>query len=327
MTNSNESNKATGAKTNKVDKSLVKTIVLQSRGKWVQPKSGENFFITEDAKFPLITFEIDTTQRAPFEWSWILSWPAGVSGLKNSAKRGKVLKTFSERGNFLHDSKKWVVDLAGKTIGGVLTVEVKAGKELFKRTVLIKGKNPGEQRVKALLSTIADVKGFDKVLAQESHFRNFIESDGQPVVSFDGGYGLSQMTNPAPTFEQCWNWKENIKCGTALYIKKQQLAKAYLSKHNRKYTDEQLELETLSLWNGGHYHVWNNQKNAWERNPNILCDTNTGNIGWDMRNSSNSGKSEDELHERDKDEYKTPPKKDKRLWNYTGVCYADHLQE
>lgn len=320
---------AKGARTNKKKDSLVKTIVLEDTGKWIQPSSGEIFFIDEDAKFPSIIFEIETNEQGPYEWTWNLSWPAAVSGLKESTKRGKILKTFSfsEKNNFKQDTKKWLANFSGKIMGGTLTVQVKAGSELFKRSIYIRGKNPGEQRIKNFLATIDDVKGFEKLLEQESKFKNFINSDNQPVVAFDGGYGLTQMTNPAPNFMQVWNWKENVKGGTNLYKQKQRNAKEHLSKHKRTYTDDQLKLETWSLWNGGNYHIWDEINHVWIRNPNMLSDTQTGNIGWNMSNEKNKGKTETELHKRDKDEYKNPPKKANRLWDYSGVFYADHLNK
>lgn len=323
--------KARGGKTNKKKGSLVKTIVLEDRGKWVQPKSGDKFFIDENPAFPSITFEIETAEQAPYEWSWTLSWPAAVSGLRESANRGIVKSNFVEKKEFKQDEKKWAVNFGGPILGGTLTVQVKAGNELFKRSIYICGKNPGEQRVKDYLESFNDIDGFDEIVAQESKYKHFINADGQPVVSFDGGYGLVQMTNPPPTFEQCWNWKENIKRGIALYREKRVEAKDYLSNKGkgktRTYAAEQLKLETLTRWNGGYYHVWDQKNSAWARKPNILCDTETSNIGWNINKKDNKGKTEDELHDRDKDEYKKPPKKEKRKWHYSGICYADHVSE
>lgn len=68
------------------------------------------------------------------------------------------------------------------------------------------------------------------------------------------------------------------------------------------------------------------KSNSWVRNGDITCDSKTGNIGWDMTRDVNSGKTEDELHKRDKDEYKNPPTSKDRKWKYTGVCYADHVE-
>ena len=149
-----------------------------------------------------------------------------------------------------------------------------------------------------------------------------------PVVAFDKGYGLTQMTTPAPSFLQIWSWKENITGGTSLYKVKQKTAKTYLSQSNRTYTEYQLKLETWTRWNGGIYHVWDEKSKAWVRNNNITCDSVTGNIGWDMTLEGNKEKTTEELHKRDAESYKKP--KDKAAinqWKYTGICYADHLNQ
>ena len=261
------------AQTNKQSNSLVKTIVLEDLGKWIQPQAKQKFYIDEDANFPDITFEIETQESPPYTWSYQISWPAAVSGLKESSKRGKTLKTFKkEKITFQQNEKQWKVDI-GEVIGGTLTVEVKTAKEKFKRSIYILGKNPEKAKVIAFLNTIEDVKGFEKIIQQETKFKNFINADSLPVVAFDGGYGMTQMTNPAPTYEQIWSWKKNIEAGTSLYKTKQKLAKQYLGQKNRAYSEEQLKLETWSRWNGGSYHTWNEKAKSWERNPTMLCDS------------------------------------------------------
>jgi hypothetical protein len=326
MTDKKKPAKGKGATSNQTNRSLVKTVVLEDLGKWIQPKSGQVFFIDEDANFPNITFEIETQETGPYEWSLSISWPAAVSGLKESAKRGKVFKTFSKvKESFMLNSKSCSVNFTD-VIGGTFTAQVKAGKETFKRSVHVRGKNPGKDRVVTFLNTIEDIKGFEKLLEQESKFKHFIDADHMPVVAFDGGYGLTQMTTPAPNFEQIWNWKENIRGGTSLYKTKQKSAKTYLSQNKRTYTDEQLKLETWSRWNGGVYHVWDDKNKAWVRNNDIMCDPVTGNIGWDMTLQGNKGESLEDLHDRDEKSYKTPKKKAaENKWKYTGTCYADHL--
>lgn len=37
------------------------------------------------------------------------------------------------------------------------------------------------------------------MINQESRFENFINADNEPVVAFDNEYGMTQVTNPAPT--------------------------------------------------------------------------------------------------------------------------------
>jgi hypothetical protein len=148
------------------------------------------------------------------------------------------------------------------------------------------------------------------------------------VVAYDGGYGLTQLTNPAPQYHQAWSWKENIRAGIELYREKRKEAKAYLSggKMNLPYTEEQLELETWCMWNSGHYHKWDEKRKQWARDPSSLPDMATANIGWDVTTEEeNKGKSEEELHKRDKDEYQKTRTK-KSLWRYTGIVYAEHIK-
>jgi hypothetical protein len=312
-------------KTNKKKGSLVKVVVEEDQGKWVSPDKGAVFKIDKAAAMPAIQFQIDTAQPGPYKWSWTITWEAKVSGLKESAKRGSLLKTFTEKGAFESSDKSWSVNL-GKVLGGRLRVVVTAGEETFKRYVDIQGTNPPGADVTAFVATIADTEGLDKLLEQESHHKHFIDADGQPIVAFDKGYGMTQMTNPAPTYEQVWSWKENIKAGAKLYQDKQKAAKAYLGQKGRSYTPDQLRLETWTRWNGGTYHVWDDKAKAWVRNTTIQCDTATGNIGWDMTVDGNKGKTEQELHERDKDSYAKPKdKKEENKWKYTGICYADHV--
>ena len=313
-------------KTNKTKGSLVKVVVSNDTGKWLTPPAAAAFVIDAAAIFPVIDFEIETQEAGPYAWSWSISWDAKTSGLRESAKRGSTLRKFADKGSHSSNEKKWRTDLS-KVIGGKLRVEVLAGNEKFVRTVLVKGTNPSAAGVRALLATLPDCDGFDKLLEQESHFKHFIEADGQPLVAFDRGYGLTQMTNPAPTYEQAWNWKDNVKGGAALYQQKQASAKTYLSQQNRTYTSDQLRLETWSRWNGGPYHVWDAKAKVWVRNDDLLCDPATGNIGWNMTDPDNKDKTADELHKRDKDSFGNP-KRNKgasNKWRYTGVCYADHV--
>ena len=113
------------------------------------------------------------------------------------------------------------------------------------------GTNPGAVDVEALLATLPDCEGFHKLLEQESQCKHFIEADGPPVVAFVKGYGVTQMTDPAPAFEQAWNWEADVKGGAAPDQQKQDSAETYLLRQGRTYESDQLRLETWSRWNGG----------------------------------------------------------------------------
>lgn len=89
------------------DKSLVKVVIQNDTGEWVRPATGDKFYIDGTPKFPSIVFEIKTDAAPPYQWNWTIVWDAQVSGLRESAKRGKKLKTFSATGNFASNDKSW----------------------------------------------------------------------------------------------------------------------------------------------------------------------------------------------------------------------------
>jgi hypothetical protein len=257
-----------------------------------------------------------------------INWAAATSGLRESKKRGRTLKTWSAKGKGNAKTPTWVADLDGTCLGGTLVVVAQVGEKQFKRSVRVVGENPTESQVKEYIDTFEGIPGFDRIVAQESKYKHFINADGEPVVAFDGGYGLTQMTNPAPSYVEAWDWKANIRAGVKLYRQKRKEAEGYLigpGKTPREYTEEQLQMETWCRWNSGRYHEWDHKLKKWVRNPAILSDSKTSNIGWDITRRENKGKTEQELHGRDKDGYSR--KKADSLWRYSGVVYADHINE
>ncbi|SAL36271.1 hypothetical protein AWB69_03453 [Caballeronia udeis] len=96
-------------------------------------------------------------------------WEAHVSGLRESTKRGRNLKTFSEAGSFSSNDKSWQADLGGKSLDGKLSVEVTAGEGKFRRTVFVLGKNPAKADVVAYLATLPNSTGFDQVIDHGDH--------------------------------------------------------------------------------------------------------------------------------------------------------------
>lgn len=313
--------------TNVTDSSVIKVVSAESTFTWVSPAENEVFQITQEATLPNIVFEFRAQIAGDYKLSWVVEWEAKVSGLRERARKGEALQTFKETGSFVSSNKIWTVDFFEKVLGGKLTVTVIIGQKTLVRTVLISGQNPTQESVAAYVTTLEDMTGFEKLLEQETNCRHFIDFDNEPIVAFDKGYGITQMTNPAPTYEQAWNWKANILAGSTIYKKKVQVAKKYLGQAGRTYTDVQLQHEVFSRWNGGSYHEWDAALNYWVRKKNILCDSNAGNIGWSMDKEKNKGTTETDLRERDKDTYKngTKGQSDDHPWGYKGVCYADHI--
>lgn len=202
------------ATTNKVNGSLVKCEVSLESGEWVSPESCKTFYINEDAKFPDIIYEIKTDETGPYSWSWVIKWVVQACKQQTGKSRFKAKKAtiFKKEGKISSNSKIWKADLT-EVIGGELTVKVKAGSKTFIRKTLILGKNPSVENLHSEIDTYSHARNAaltKKIYKQESTNRQFY-SDEFPLVSFDNGYGLGQLTVPEPTYEQTWNWKAHTK--------------------------------------------------------------------------------------------------------------------
>ena len=272
--------------------------------KFTKPALNQTFTITSAPEWPGIDFETDAA--GAHTWQWSLVWGA----FRKSGKETTPGNTW--------DAKSVVADC-----GGTLTVRADASQATATITVKIKGTNPSPAEVTQYLTAKAGSAGFDKIIEHESKFKHF-NTGNEPVKSFDNGYGMCQLTTPAPTFEQAWNWKLNIDGGLKLFAQKVTSATTYLGQSKRSYTAEQLKYEAVCRWNGGAYHEWDAAAAKWVRPSSMLCDAKTGNIGWNMNDGKNKGKTEAELRKRDSDSYSKPPAADAH-WKYSGVCYADRI--
>jgi len=272
--------------------------------KFTKPTANQVFTISSVPEWPSIVFETDAT--GPHTWSWTISW-------------GK----FQRSGRDATLNNTWDAKSAISNMGGTLSVRAAANNETADVTVNLIGTNPTSAEVVQYLAMRANSAGFEKIIEHESKFVHF-KSGGEPSKSFDNGYGMCQLTTPEPTFEQIWNWKLNADGGVSLFDQKRVSAVAYLSQSRRTYTNDQLKYEAVCRWNGGSYHVWDATAGKWARKSNILCDSKTGNIGWDMSDAENKDKTEKDLHNRDSGSYSAPPGAGAH-WAYSGVCYADSI--
>lgn len=272
--------------------------------KITKPKMDETFTITAAPEWPSIMFETDGT--GAHMWYWTIEW-------------GKFKKT----GNIKTTGNSWDAKDVVTNYGGKLTVRAEASNTTVSISVKINGTNPTAEQVRKYLALKPNSTGFDKIIEHETKFKHF-NSRNEPIKTFDNGYGICQLTTPTPSFEQIWNWKKNVDGGLELFDKKRLSAITYLSQSQRTYTAEQLKYETVCRWNGGKYHEWDTKKLKWKRTESILCDSKTGNIGWDMEDEENTGKTETVLHKRDYSGYSKAPNNNSH-WQYSGVCYADKI--
>ncbi|MGP8244119.1 MAG: hypothetical protein ACLQVN_06335 [Bryobacteraceae bacterium] len=270
----------------------------------IQPGSNNVYIVGPAPEWPAIGFTTDA--GGPHLWQWTVVWGS-----------------FQASGEARTSGNTWDAGPAIRNCGGVLTVRAAAGQESASVSARVAGTNPGAGEVAAYLAAQPGSEGFGRILQRETGCRHF-NSEGDPLRSFDLGYGICQLTTPAPSFDQVWNWQRNLDAGLKLFAAKRAAAAQYLSRNRRSYTPEQLTYEAVCRWNGGCYHVWDEDADAWVRNPQILRDSRTGNIGWDLTDPDNQDKTEAELHQRDCAQYSRPPARDAH-WNYFGVCYADSI--
>jgi hypothetical protein len=87
------------------------------------------------------------------------------------------------------------------------------------------GTNPS---VSALAVAAPNNTSFRQLMRLESGLRQFLAPDC-PLFSGDnkGGVGLCQLTDPLPSEDQVWSWKDNLEAGVALWNKKESIAKGY----------------------------------------------------------------------------------------------------
>jgi hypothetical protein len=112
--------------------------------------------------------------------------------------------------------------------------------------VFVMGTNPssisGEIDNAVFASSISDPYAgdaesrFGQIVYVESKFSQFADVNGNygssvpvgPCMPSDGkGFGLTQITNPAPTQDQIWSWSSNIDGGVGIYATKLPFATAY----------------------------------------------------------------------------------------------------
>ncbi len=196
---------------------------------------GPQFAIPGDAVMPRITATAKLSGVTPdpksppvYTWNATLTFDGSVT--PHGQGRSTAHKAIATQ---LGPLSTWLIPLA-EVRGGVLTVtvSVKVGTRSANATsqgLTIIGSNPTPAAIKAKANAIgANKVRFRKQMRQESTLRQFTAA-GWPQFSADnlGGVGLCQITRPAPTADQTWNWKDNVQAGWTLYLEKERMARAY----------------------------------------------------------------------------------------------------
>lgn len=99
----------------------------------------------------------------------------------------------------------------------------------------VRAKRPDEAIVRAYISLRAAQRGVNlytadlgRIVRHESSYRQFTD-DGLPLFSRDrlGGVGLFQITRPAPSDDEIWNWQKNVDRGIEIFRQKLSMARRY----------------------------------------------------------------------------------------------------
>ena len=150
-------------------------------------------------------------------------------GKQRPEPRYRVGQVVNNKPEFLHRNQYRLP--FSQVRGGVLTVSVsvRVGNQVLSARsegLSIAGTNPPIGKLGSYAN--ADV-AFRKLMRLESQLRQFTQATGMPLFSGDnkGGVGLCQITDPAPSADQIWNWKANVDAGWALYQQKRGYAAAY----------------------------------------------------------------------------------------------------
>lgn len=272
---------------------------------------GPEFSISTQSEMPAITAtatikNITPDPKVPLQFNWTVELSFNGSFRKHPVPHslGRVIKhpTITQ----VTSTNQFKIPFSAVRGGDLrVKVAVKVNGTLLTATsegLAIIGTNPSPSE----LAAVADqTVAFRKLMWVESRFRHFMDSrqfSGMPYFSEDGlgGVGICQVTDPHPSDDQVWKWKENIAAGWQVYKGKEAIARKYPAnfrsskafaamvttyndERRRKaveaaakakppvaakdvprkdlaitipdFTEEQVQLETIRLYNGAPLHI------------------------------------------------------------------------
>ncbi len=199
--------------------------------------AGPEFAISEDCIMPTITAtatlqNITPDSKLPLVYTWKASLVFKGVACAHSLSRVITHPDVTQKSG----SNKFPIRFT-QVRGGDLTISVtvQGGTLNLSKTsenLKVVGTNPSIGKLTSSLDVPRNA-GFRKLMRLESRLRQF-RAPSCPLFSADnlGGVGICQVTNPTPTADQVWSWKENVAAGWSLYQTKERVARAY-PKHVR----------------------------------------------------------------------------------------------
>jgi hypothetical protein len=322
------------------------------------PEKDARLSIDADAQYPDadVELELQGFDDGKPEYSWTLTIKYVA---KNNKGTSKDIGSESFRGKSTTSKWKLFEKEGGgaleKVVGGEATlhVETKVGDVAYKDDVVFQvlGTNPGGKAIQDFLIQLIktdyaiDDAIIGKIFATTIYHESYpkwsqFNSSGLPIVSPDFGFGVAQLTSPAPTQEEVWNWKTHLRKAVSTYLQPAtESGKTLLSAHT-PFKYKNLAKEVWCRYNSGQvYHKWKEDTKEWVCTQDALVCHTSSNVGWLTTASATIGKetvsnkdekgtplSVSDLYTRDKSEIDAygGPKKNARLWGFYGWCYADY---
>ena len=253
------------------------------------PVAGTNFFISAVPQMPAINVTAavsNVLNPSCFSYLWTYNIVQTFTVLDSS---GNIVSTPFVLSNGTNPDTtsvgQWTPAFPNLAGGGLAISVNYANSNTMLMNLKIYGSNPDKETLKSLLTPPPDNRfdpSFDQVIAyMETNVTNKglvqfwhqfdtstapmggpVDALGNPITGLPlhsksdcCGYGAMQLTNPAPTIDQLWDWVSNINGGKQVITSKYTQAKAYLDQHP-SYTVPMLEEETYQRYNTGHFWCW-----------------------------------------------------------------------
>ncbi len=194
------------------------SLQITSEGQPLQ--SGACAHITKDPRMPALSFSLRPNTSTPLfgnvKWSLSIGWtrPDGKTDLQVNESLTQVAISAPWTPQFADDHS----DLQGgtATIGWTYSVFSQ-----FTSSFCIDGQNQDVTPVKSYVAGINSYWDIPKLIAQESSYLQFRNRTPITTSAPPYGYGLMQLTNPAPNSPQIWNWQSNVQGGLSLFASNQ----------------------------------------------------------------------------------------------------------
>ena len=194
--------------------------------------STNTLYIDADAKMP----DIQAQSAGTATWSIEFCYTGTKAKAPNvNPKYTKSVPGVSSLGQNLDVDSA----LSSHVVGGTAIAKAVLKGETYTVLFYIRGTNPTVGAIRDYLNSLGNAPFyFEAMIVQESTSRQFDLKDKRlPLQTFDNGFGLTQLTNPAPNYNEVFSWKANVKEGVSFYLNEK------LSYGRRKITGEKAKCQ------------------------------------------------------------------------------------